>query len=630
MTSGDLTGRKVMNRYKVVERIGGGGMAVVWKAYDLVLDRNVALKVLRPEMSEDDDFIRRFRLEAQSAASLSHNNIVSIYDVGEEQGLYFIVMELVEGQSLRDRLNAEGTLCPEEALRIAAGICEGLAHAHARRIIHRDIKPQNILLTKQGAVKVADFGIARALGVSSTTARDVVVGSAPYMAPEQARNGVASVRSDLYSVGVVLYEMLTGKPPFTGDSPVSVALQHVQAEVPPLRLRNPNVPQAVEDLVEKALSKDPLGRFGSAGEMLQAIGSLQSPGQPRRVERMEQADVVYKPPSPGGDEKLARSKKKTERVPTPVRVFLVFALLALAVLGYSAYLFKQWMAVPTLVVPDLVGRTQMEAQSMAKQAGFVFQISGERYDEEVPAGVVVSQSPQGGQEAKKGREVLCLISKGQDYVRVPDVTGKLRREAYVELQNAGVQVGTVDYQFHPTIDEDHVVNQNPKAGADVARDYFVDLVISKGQEPMDTMVPDIMGMTRAQAEDRLAEQLLDLGGVAVIVDPSVPEGTVISQSPPAGTVVAPRSKVTIVVSGKEVPAKTNNHTMSLTVPRNIGPATEPVKVKVVFTDATGENVAFDGSMLPGENREVSFRWKGSSAEVRITIGNDTTIKTIRP
>ncbi len=618
--SGDLTDREVMNRYKVLERIGGGGMAVVWKAYDQKLDRNVALKVLRPEMSEDDDFKLRFRLEAQSAASLSHNNIVSIYDVGEEQGLYFIVMELVEGQSLREKLNEEGILSTDEALRIASEMCEGLAHAHARRIVHRDIKPQNILLTKQGTVKVADFGIAQALGASSLTANGMVVGSAPYMAPEQARDGASSSRTDLYSVGVVLYEMLAGKPPFSGENPVSIALQHVEADVPSLRVRNPNVPEKVCDVVDKALSKNPWERYGSAEEMLQALRAAKMSGEPL-------PDSVG---APRGDEKLSRSKKKTRRVSTPAKVFLTFAVLALAALGYSVHLFGRWMAVPTLPVPELVGKTQMEAQAAAKAAGFVFQISGERYDDHVPAGVVISQSPQGGHEAKKGREILCLLSKGQDYVTIPNVLGKPRREAYVELQNTGVQVGTVSYEWHPTVEEDHVIGQNPKAGADVARDYFVDLVISKGPEPADTVVPDILGKTRAEAVEELASCLLDVGAIAVIVDPTVPEGTVISQSPQPGTVVALRSKVTIAISGKEASVKTNIHSMSLTVPPGAAPAGTPVEVKVVYVDATGDNVAFDGSMLPGETREVSFLWRGSSAEVTVTIGDDVTRKTIRP
>ena len=197
-----MIGRKILGRYKIVERIGGGGMGVVWKANDLILDRHVALKILRPEMSEDEDFVLRFRREAKAAASLSHPNIVSIYDVGEDQGLHFIVMELVEGETLRDKLNREGRLEPEEALNIAAQICLGLAHAHNNNIIHRDIKPQNILLTELGHVKVADFGIARALGVVSTTSTDLVVGSASYLSPEQARNGQVSARSDLYSLGL--------------------------------------------------------------------------------------------------------------------------------------------------------------------------------------------------------------------------------------------------------------------------------------------------------------------------------------------------------------------------------------------------------------------------------------------
>ena len=334
MTSSDIAGRKVLNRYKIEEKLGGGGMSVVWKAYDLVLDRSVALKVLRPEMSDDEEFIGRFRREAQSVASLSHPNIVNIYDVGEDGGLYFIIMELVDGETLRDKLRAEGRLPVDEALRIAQQICEALAHAHARRIIHRDIKPQNILITKQGDVKVADFGIARALGGVSTTSRDVVVGSAPYISPEQAKNGTVSARSDLYSLGVVMYEMLTGKPPFAGDSPVAVALQHVQGQVPSLREKNPDIPEAVEAVIMKALAKDPDDRFASATDMLKAIVALRTTGA-SPVSNKAQTEMERPLVPRGGDERLARSAKKKRGLSTTAKVFLTLGVLVLALGGYA-------------------------------------------------------------------------------------------------------------------------------------------------------------------------------------------------------------------------------------------------------------------------------------------------------
>ena len=269
--SDDMVGRMIAGRYEIVEKIGSGGMGVVWKAKDKILDRHVALKILRPEMSEDQAFVQRFRQEAKAAASLSHSNIVNIYDVGQDRGLHYIVMELVEGQTLRDKLNEAGRLSVDEAVNIAIQICLGLAHAHACGIIHRDIKPQNILITNTGQVKVADFGIARALGSASNTGKSIVVGSASYLSPEQVTNQAVTAASDLYSLGVVLYEMVTGELPYTGDTPIAVAIQHVEGRIPSVRERNPDAPIELEMIISKAMAKDPEDRFQSAGEMMASL-----------------------------------------------------------------------------------------------------------------------------------------------------------------------------------------------------------------------------------------------------------------------------------------------------------------------------------------------------------------------
>ena len=616
MTLKDLPGKKILNRYEVRERIGGGGMSVVWKAYDLVLDRNVALKVLRPEMSEDEDFIRRFRREAKAAASLSHPNIVNIYDVGEDQGLYFIVMELVEGETLRDRLKREKRLELKEALNIAAQICEGLSHAHANRIIHRDIKPQNILITKQGHVKVADFGIARALGGVSTTSTGVVVGSAPYLSPEQAKNGVVSARSDLYSLGVVLYEMLSGSPPFAGESPVAVALQHLEAEIPSLREKNPDIPPAVDALVRKAMAKMPEDRFQSADEMLKAIRQIQS----------SYAASSEEIPDPGGDEALPRGRKQKRGLSLAAKILLGFLVAALGIAGYAVYLFNKWMAVPIVEVPNIVGKTQMEAQAILREKGLIPQIAAEQYDPNYPANVVISQSPMGGEKVKKGREVYYVLSKGEKFVTVPDVSGKTALEAQLEFQNVGLDIGNVGFEFHPTVPKDRVISQNPRAGTQVAIGTKVDVEISKGAQPETVKVPKVVGLSKDDAEALLKSSLLDVGTVSQVPGQE-PYGTVLQQAPAEGTEVPIRSKVDITISlGPEKPP--NTYSFTVKVPDSGKPA---VNVRVVVTDTAGERVVYDKNEKPGVEVPIRFEYKGSQAILKVYFdGVLASQATIRP
>ncbi len=627
MASGDIAGRKVLNRYKILERLGGGGMSVVWKAYDLVLDRNVALKVLRPEMSEDDEFISRFRREAQSVASLSHPNIVSIYDVGEDSGLYFIVMELVEGETLRDRLKARGRLPVSEALEITSKICQGLGHAHARRIIHRDIKPQNILITPQGDVKVADFGIARALGGVSTTSRDVVIGSAPYLSPEQAKNGTVSVRSDLYSLGVVLYEMLTGKPPFGGESPVAVALQHVQGEVPKVADARPDVPPQVDELVQVALAKNPADRFSSADHMLGAIKSVQTGvrrDSPSKTKGENKASAV---PSRGDEGDLGRQRGKKRRMSVGAKVFLALTVVVLCLGAYAFWRIRAWITVPILPVPDVVGKNYIEAQDIINEAGFVFQIAGERPHDTMARGQVIEQSPLGGEQAKKGRVVYCLISKGQNLTRVPEVRGMTQIQAVVEIQNAGVQLGNIREVASDTVAKGLVISQNPYPGLDVPRDSFVDLEISKGAEPVTAIVPDVIGKMQDEAVRLIEERILDMGNVVLMEDANAPEGQVLSQSPEPGQEVPLRTKVTLIVASRP---GANEYTAVRVVEAPYDPRGGMVNVQVFVKDQQGERQVFDGNLRSGESREIRFTWQGASAVVRTIIGGKVSVETIRP
>ena len=625
----DIAGRKVLNRYKIIEKIGGGGMSVVWKAYDLVLDRNVALKILRPEMSEDEDFIKRFRREAQSVASLSHPNIVNVYDVGEDQGLYFIVMELIgKGETLRDYLKSKGRLGVQESLEIASQICEALSHAHAKRIIHRDIKPQNILLAGHLSVRVADFGIARALGAMSTTTRDMVIGSAPYISPEQAKNGLVSTKSDLYSLGVVLYEMLAGKQPFAGDSPVAVALQHVEANAPSLRENAPSIPQAVDELVQKAMAKDPQQRFQSADEMLAAIRALEA-GAPQPAAREATGEATAAVDR--GDADLARGHNKRKPLSLAVKIFLGIAAVTLLTVAYALFAFNSWISVPEIEVPDVVGKSQVEAQAILNEAGFFVSISGDRYDSTVPAGTVLSQSPLGGEKAKKGRDVWCFLSKGPDFATVPDVVGKVYpREVEVLFRNAGVQMGDVAHTANATMAKGQVISQKVPPGLGVPKDTPVGLVVSSGPEVIVTKVPPLTGLKDADVEGVLGKALLDLGVIMYQPSSTAAPGTVISQDPAAGTEVPLRTKVNVFVA-EEPPTISHTYTKAFS-PKDVCVDGKPARVVISVSDARQkDNVVYDRTVLPTDlTQTVTFEWQGSQATVKTNIGGKISTETIRP
>jgi beta-lactam-binding protein with PASTA domain/tRNA A-37 threonylcarbamoyl transferase component Bud32 len=628
LSPADITGRKVLNRYKLIEKLGGGGMSVVWKAYDLVLDRNVALKVLRPEMSEDEEFIRRFRREAQSVASLSHPNIVNIYDVGEDRGLYFIVMEFIEGETLRDLMRREGVLDPADALEIASEICEAISHAHARRIIHRDIKPQNILLTKQGHVKVADFGIARALGAISTTSRDLVVGSAPYLSPEQAKNGVVSNRSDIYSLGVVLYEMLTGKQPFAGDSPVAVALQHVQAEPPSVRKVNPSLPEEVANLVAKALRKNPDERFSSVEEMRREMGFILAGGVSDAGKDAPEREAPVSSGPEGDDDVVARPGKKRRGLSLGTKVFLAVLVIALAMGGYALKLFRDWMDVPLVMVPELAGKVLVQGQEEAKQLGLVVMISGWRNDPEVPANVIISQSPLPGEQVKQGREIWVLVSKGQDLATIPFVGNMTLKEAAIELQNADVSMGNVSRVYHEEIEKDWVISQNPKSGLEVPKNTPVDLVVSDGPEPQTVKTPPVTGMMLDEAKATLVNSLLGVGSINYQPSPE-PEGTVIGQNPSPGTEVPYQYRVSLTVSGKTTTAK-HRFVKTFRVPEEYGGTTNLVHVVITVRDDAGERIVYDRLLQPEVEQTVQFEWEGTQATVITDMGGRRSYETIRP
>ncbi|MCR4398543.1 MAG: Stk1 family PASTA domain-containing Ser/Thr kinase [Firmicutes bacterium] len=608
-----MIGRVLGGRYEVLEKIGGGGMAVVYRAHDNYLNRSVAVKVLRPQFSGDDDFVKRFRREAQAAASLSHPNIVNIFDVGEIDDTHYIVMEYVDGLTLKQVIASRGRLSPTQALKIAHQICEALDHAHRRHVIHRDIKPQNILIDREGRAKVTDFGIARAATSSTVTHTGTVIGSVHYFSPEQARGGFTGERSDIYSLGVVMYEMVTGKVPFQGDSPITIALKHVQEEVESVKKASPDVPDEVATIIARALRKNQYDRYQSASEMLKDIReALTLMGEDVDVAAGE--DLV--------EPEAAREPDDAGRTATRVRPkggsglgwlkwFVPLVLVACAV-AWGLREFREWIDVPVMQVPSVVGKSLSDAERELSAAGLVPSVVAQKYDDATPAGHVISQVPEAGESVKVGRTVNLVVSQGQEFTLVPDVVMKPLLEAEGLLAAAGLDIGSITGRYHPTVPEDVVMSQNPRKDTRVAKGTLVDIEVSKGPEPASIAVPDFTGESVEQAVQKIMGLKLAQGTITE-TEAAAPPGTVIGQDPPKGSEVSEGTPVNLVVSKGPAPTDLRRSVVEVTVP--LYP--DRVEVKLTIQDAAGTRLAYRNKHEPGSKVPIEVQWVGTEAIVRV-------------
>lgn len=537
-------------RYELIERIGDGGMAAVYRAHDQLLDRYVAVKILHPQFANDEEFIVRFKKEAQGAAKLSHVNIVNIYDVGEWEGKHFIVMEYVEGETLKNKIQREGQLSIRDVLDISGQICEALEHAHSHNLIHCDIKPHNILLKPNGQVKVADFGIARAASSSTMTYSGNVVGSVHYISPEQAQGNAITPKSDIYSLGVVIYEMLTGQVPFKGENVVSIALKHLQEMPAPIHELRPDVPPVVEAIVLKAMEKDPAKRFSST-QMILDIHKAQK----MLFSEDEAADDPYatKILPRGQINELAAA----ERVPTTAghseNSFLkskkfIAILIVILLLGFltGAFLsFGKFWSNAQVVVPNVVGQSQEAAKNILTSKNLRVQVT-ENYDADVPEGFVISQTPAAGETVKEDRLVTIYVSKGGEKISVPDVTGLTKEEAANQLSKAGLKVGDISEEFSDK-PAGTVLRQSPNAGDKLEKGKSVNLIVSKGQEVKKSGVPDVIGDSLGSAKEIIQKMGFSVGSVTE-QESDRPSGTVLSQSPQPASEAAEKSAINLVVA----------------------------------------------------------------------------------
>ncbi len=612
-------------RYALMDVIGEGGMATVWRARDVLLGRVVAVKVLRPQYAADAEFRERFRREAQSAAALSHPNIVNVYDVGQHEGSNYIVMELVDGRPLSEIIASEGRISPDRAVDYGIGILDALEHAHANGVVHRDIKPHNILITRDGRVKVADFGIARAASASALTETGKVMGTVNYTSPEQARGDAATAGSDIYSTGLVIYEMLCGRPPFSGDTPVSVALKHVQEEPAQLSSIVPSVPSQIERVVMRALLKNVDERWrtarafrnalaaarssiaagvgsgvgagadaddGAGAGMKHAAGPVQrsSPGVASELDTTRPFDA-------GGAHDLGRPAAGDQRPKKKKsgRVWLILAIVVLVIAGLSVgawRAFQEWVKVEEVVVPDMLGMSVPEAEAAARAVSLGLDTSARRYDSTVEYNHVISQEPAGGAKRKVNSVVRVTVSLGPEMGTVPDLYNQTAKEAQFTLEGFGFTVGDTTEDYHDSVEVGRIMAQDPEAGAYVSKGQKVNIVLSAGPRPAPPEIPLVIGMSEERARETIAAAGLVVGTVTSRASMIYAPGTVVDQSPRPYITVEPGTSVDLVIadnSGGDVSTSTPRR-FAVTYRVEYGPDVQEIVIKVI--DSFGERICY--------------------------------------
>ena len=570
-------------RYELIEKIGEGGMAVVYKAKDRLLNRYVAIKILRPEFTQDEQFLDSFKRESQAAAGLQHPNIVSIYDVGRTGNINFIVMELVDGRPLSDFIKEKGHLDYKTTIDIAKQMASALSIAHKHQIIHRDVKPHNIMITSYGVAKLTDFGIARAVSNATMVAdTSKIIGSVHYFSPEQARGAYVDERSDIYSLGIVMFEMLTGRVPFDGETPVEVALKHINEDVPSPAKLVPGIPPALDKVVLKATDKYQTERYKSADEMLEALKNVEfvtqmvgdrvfagekdnklrhdenvvAPVNNKREDREQEMVVV-----PANSKK---PKSKTDDSKKKKKIAIIIGIAAAAILILFGILYVSGIiggGGKEVVVPDVKGMSYSEAKEVLEEKGLKIEKADEPIaSQKIEKGKIVSQTPSKNSKVKKGRTVRVILSAGNAELKVPDLKGLSYNEAKTLLSEMGLQISKGDEVDSDSISEGLIASQYPAAKTKVDKGDIITVNISRGKK--DAVIPKLVG-TKFTSENDISEILskygYKLGKVSYEESYETP-GTIIKQSPDAGTTAEKKTTVDIVISKAKSKATVPNLT----------------------------------------------------------------------
>ncbi|PGS53712.1 Stk1 family PASTA domain-containing Ser/Thr kinase [Bacillus sp. AFS041924] len=614
-----IIGRRLNDRYKILKLIGTGGMANVYLARDMILDRDVAVKMLKADFSNDPDFLRRFQREAYSVTSLSHPNIVSSYDVGEEDGLQYIVMEYVEGETLKEYIQHHTPIKPKEVLRIMEQLSSALAHAHHFQIVHRDVKPQNILINKDGNVKVTDFGIATASTAATITQTNSVLGSVHYLSPEQARGGVANKKSDIYSLGIVMFELLTGKLPFSGESAVAIALKHLQSEVPPPTKFNPEIPQSVENIVLKATAKDIFYRYDTADELkldLQtALDSDRLNEKPFVIPVNDDETKVIPiikdiPVSTNDDTVVVPTNKKVNKVKEPDKKepdklkrkkknsfakFIIGTFIALIIGGLLAITLIPALFLPEDVeIPDVRNMTYESAVTLLASKGLKIDDPKEIFDDEIAEGKVVKTSPNIGETVKENSSITIYKSEGKKSSEMENLKGFKYNTIKSRLEDDYRSVNT--HFIESDEPEGEITDQSPIVGAEVVpSETDLNVWISKGSSTI--ILRDLSGLSRKDVEDYAADNNLKLD---VTKDDSdkVPENHVISQAPAATMALREGETLHVVISSGKPKEKTKKVTINVQVPYTPTNPSTPQLIEVYIRDKNnnGEKPAISKSI----------------------------------
>lgn len=595
------------NRYEVVSRVGRGGMADVYKALDKKLNRYVAIKVLKKEFSEDTRFVSRFKIEAQSAAGLAHPNIVNVYDVAEEGDVNYIVMELVEGITLKEYIEKRGKLSSKEAVSISIQVAMGIEAAHKNHIVHRDIKPQNIMISKEGKVKVTDFGIARAM--SSQTVSSAQMGSVHYTSPEQARGGFSDSKSDIYSLGVTMYEMVTGRVPFDGDSTVTVAIKHLQEEVvSPSEYAN-NIPFSLEQIILKCIQKSPTNRYLNMGDLIQDLKMslvnpngdfvklntntgdetvIFTPAEQAKIKEIDYQEEPYEDEEDEEDDELEGfedeydEQEANPKLQKLTKILMVVAAILVGVLivfvvGKAAGIFTFGGSSITdeneVKVPNVIGMDYDEAKKALNKVGLGIKEGERESSTKYEVDLIISQDPKDGKKVKKNTTVTVDISSGKKdtSIAIPDVVGDKQDDAQKSLEDAGFKVDT-KFESNDTVEAGLVIRQSPDSSKKGYKGDTVTIVISQGSGELE--VPSIVGMSQDYAEIVLNQSGLALGTISQDYSSEYAAGMVISQSPSAGSKTSAKAKVNVVVSKGDLPQSQQVWmcTDSITIPNYQGGA----------------------------------------------------------
>lgn len=653
-----LEGIVLDNRYEIIEKIGTGGMADVYKGRDRLLGRAVAIKILHQNFAGDKDFVARFKREAQAAGKLSHPNIVSMYDVGVDVGYHYIIMEYVEGETLKEYIKRHHRVPVEQAVNYAISIGEGLEHAHLMGIVHCDIKPHNILITPSGRVKVTDFGIARAINTGATLLfTNSVMGSAHYISPEQASGKPVNVSTDIYSLGVVLYEMLTGRVPFEGETPVSVALQHVRDAVPLPRKINPHIPSMVESILLKALAKQQNQRYSSISEMIGDLklsqgyagsrgvlpkqhdfatqilppiqdtsisaSSLENTSVTTGVDNQTYQSTSYDEPYKNGEKYVSQEESDEESVhpllakinAIPTKVIYLGSLVLFVVAFLWAFLsFGNFWSNATVDVPNVVGKQVSVAQHILEDSHLRVTTS-EVSNSEVPAGQVISQTPEAGTSVKEQRTVHLVVSKGAGDIIVPDLQGLTIDQARDKLKALGLVLGKATSGNDDSKPEGIIISQSIQAGGKTTKGAIVDITINK-LKIKEIKMPNLVGMTVKEAKDALSALGLS---ISKINGTNTDDAVVSSTNIASGTTIDGKESIEITAEAKkkeekkeEKSSNVTKGTIDITVPSG----KQGQHIKIVQIDDAGSSVVFDGNRNPGDRvvRKVS-----GTGNVRIQV-----------